>query len=77
MDVSIPAKFYSLWSLSFREQTSIAVKKLVFLGINCLGKSVMTSALINTHNPFFAHFKANKMSIPVTYYTNLFAMCML
>jgi hypothetical protein len=76
MEISIPAKFYCLWPLEFWEQTSKVVRKLVFLATSCLRKSGITSALIEIQSSFYAHFKANKMPFPVTYYTNIFSTVM-
>jgi hypothetical protein len=39
-------------------------------------KSGITSALIEIQSSHYAHFKANKMPFPVTYYTDIFSTVM-
>jgi hypothetical protein len=51
-------------------------QKTSFLAQVVLKKSGITSALIEIQSSFYAHFKANKMPFPMTYYTNTFSTVM-
>jgi hypothetical protein len=48
-------------------------KKIHFLGTGSRRKSGITSAVIEIQSSFYAHFKAKKLPLSVTYYTNIFS----
>jgi hypothetical protein len=72
MEISILAKFYCFMATSFLRADIQNCQKTRFFGTSCLRKSGVTSALIEIQGSFYAHFKANKMPFPMTYYTNIF-----
>jgi hypothetical protein len=51
-------------------------EKTHFLATNGLRKNGITFALIEIQIAFYAHFKANEMTFPVTYYTSIFSTVM-
>jgi hypothetical protein len=52
------------------------LSKNLFFGTSCLGKSGITSALIEIQSSLYAQFKANKMPSPVICHTNIFSTVM-
>jgi hypothetical protein len=73
MQISIPAKFCCFMATRFLRADIQICQKTRFLGISCLRKSGIRSALIEIQSSFYANFKANKMPFPMTYYTNIFS----
>jgi hypothetical protein len=73
MEISIPVKFYCFIATRFLTADIQSCPKTRFLGTSCLRKSGISSALIEMQSSFYAHFKANKMPFPMTYYTDIFS----
>jgi hypothetical protein len=55
----------------FRRADVQKCQETLFLGTSCLRKNGISSAIIETQGSFYAHFKANKMPFPMTYYTSI------
>jgi hypothetical protein len=75
-EISIPAKFYCFMATRFWTADIKFVKKHVFFGTGCLREIGVSSVWIEIHSSFYAHFKANEMPFPMTYYTNVFSTLM-
>jgi hypothetical protein len=73
MEINITAKFYCFMATRADIQSC---QKTRFLATSCLRKSGITSALIEIQSSFYAHFKANKMPFPVSYYTSILSTVM-
>jgi hypothetical protein len=77
MGMSIPAKFYCFMATRFlRADIQRCQKNYWGGGTSCLSKSDITTDLIEIQSLFYAHFKSNKIPVPVTYYTNIFSTVM-
>jgi hypothetical protein len=76
MEIRIPAKFYCFMATRFLRADIQNCQKISFLGTRCLGKSGITSAVIEIQSLFYADVKANKIPFPTTYYTNIFRTVM-
>jgi hypothetical protein len=68
MVISVPAKFYCIMETRCLTADIQNCQKTCSVGISCLRKSSITCALIEIQSSFYAHFKANKMPFPMTYY---------
>jgi hypothetical protein len=73
MEISIAAKFHWFMATRVLRADIQSCQKTSFLARSCLWKSGITSTLIELQSSFYAHFKANKMPFPTTYYTNTFS----
>jgi hypothetical protein len=79
MAASIPAKFYCFMTTrTIRADTQSSKMKHLGGGggPSCLKRSSKTSALIEMQSSSHAYLEANKMSFPVTCYTNIFSTVM-
>jgi hypothetical protein len=74
--ISIPAKFYCFMTTRFLTADIQICQKTSLFGTSCLRKSGITSTRIEEQILFYAHFKANEMPFPMTYYTNTFSTVM-
>jgi hypothetical protein len=75
-EIIMSAKFYCFMATRFLTADIQSCQKTSFFGTSCLRKSGITSARIEIQSSFYAHFKANEMPYPMTYYINIFSTVM-